>query len=209
MGHDRVLRTCLWHIAAVIVVVGIVVSATQTVPIAAGQETRPERLWDAYPLDPGQEGAERADPAPTPTAAPTRRTGSPSRATGSEGDGGVGVTPVLIGAASPSGSARASGPPAAAPCQRRAWRGAQARARSDQRAADAAREAVRRRACRGRAGATRGGVAAGRSRSAVVRFALRPRAGLAPVVRPGRARSTGSPDTSSPVSAPWWRRPAS
>ena len=99
MGHDRVLRTRWWHIAAVMVVVGIVVSAAHTVSIAAAQEPRPEKLWDAYPLDPGQEGAEPADPAPTPTAAPARRAGSPGRSAASEGDGGAVRDLALIGGA--------------------------------------------------------------------------------------------------------------
>ena len=99
MGHDRVLRTCWWHIAAVMVVVGIVVSAAHTVSIAAAQEPRPEKLWDAYPLDPGQEGTEPPDPAPTPTAAPARRSASPARSAASEGDGGTGVILALIGGA--------------------------------------------------------------------------------------------------------------
>ena len=64
--------------------------------IAAAQEPRPEELWDAYPLDPGQEGAEPADPAPTPTAAPVHRTGSPGRSAASEGDDGAVLVPALI-----------------------------------------------------------------------------------------------------------------
>ena len=99
MGHDRVLRPCWWHIAAVMVVVGIVVSAAHTVSIAAAQEPRPEKLWDAYPLDPGEGGAEPADPAPTPTAAPARRAGSPGRSAASEGDGGAVVLALIGGAA--------------------------------------------------------------------------------------------------------------
>jgi hypothetical protein len=99
MGDDPVLRTCWWHIAAVMVVVGIAVPAAHTVSIAAAQKPRPEKLWDAYPLDPGQERAEPADPAPTPTAAPVRRTGSPGRSAASEGDGGTVLVPALIGGA--------------------------------------------------------------------------------------------------------------
>ena len=98
MGHDRVLRTCSWHFAAVMIVVGIAVSAAHAVSFAAAQEPRPEELWDAYPLDPGQEGAEPADPAPTPTAAPVRGTGSPGRSAENEGDGTL-VIPALIGGA--------------------------------------------------------------------------------------------------------------
>ena len=82
------------------VLVGIVVSAAHT-SIAAAQEPRPERLWDAYPLDPGQEGAEPADPAPTPTptAAPVRDLGVPERAAVSEDDSVGAVVLALIGGA--------------------------------------------------------------------------------------------------------------
>ena len=82
------------------VVVGIVVSAAHTVSIAACARATPEKLWDAYPLDPGQEGAEPPDPAPTPTAAAVaRRSGSPARSAASEGDGGAGAILALIGGA--------------------------------------------------------------------------------------------------------------
>ena len=82
------------------VMVGIVVSAAHTVSIAAGQEPRPERLWDAYPLNPGEE-AEPPDPAPTPTAAPERRAVPAARSAGrdDDGDGDAVVTLALIGGA--------------------------------------------------------------------------------------------------------------
>jgi hypothetical protein len=99
MGDDPVLRTCWWHIAVVMVVVGIAVPAAPTVSIAAAQKPRPEKLWDAYPLDPGQEGAEPADPAPTPTASPGRPAGSPGRSAASEDEGGAVLAPALIGGA--------------------------------------------------------------------------------------------------------------
>ena len=90
------MRTRWWYIAALMVTVGI---ALLTVSIAAAQKPRPEKLWDAYPLDPEQGGAEPADPAPTPTSAPVRGTGAPSRPASSEDDGGGVLVAALIGGA--------------------------------------------------------------------------------------------------------------
>jgi len=96
IDQDRVLRASLWHIAVVLVVVGMVVPVAYPVSHASAQKTRPEKLWDAYPLDPGDKGGEQADPAPTPTAVPERGTGSPARAATSDDDGVGIVVPALI-----------------------------------------------------------------------------------------------------------------
>lgn len=87
MGDDRVLRKN-WCIAAVMVVVSVLASAAYAVSSQAAQEPSPEELWEAYPLDPGQAGAQPADPAPTPTAAPTRRTGSTAQPAAEADEGG-------------------------------------------------------------------------------------------------------------------------
>jgi hypothetical protein len=96
VGDDRLLRISWSHIAAVMVVAGVLAAPGHAVSSAAAQSTSPDKLWDAYPLEPGQKGAEPPDPAPTPTAAPQRRTGSPARAA-SQGGGGSVLVPVLVG----------------------------------------------------------------------------------------------------------------
>jgi hypothetical protein len=96
MDQDLVLHPRLWHTAVVLVVVGMAVPAAYPVSHASAQKTRPEKLWDAYPLDPGDKGGEPADPAPTPTAVPERGTGSPARPAASDDGGGDIVVPVLM-----------------------------------------------------------------------------------------------------------------
>ena len=84
------------------VVVGIVASPAHEASTAVAQSPSPEELWNAYPLDPGEEGAEPADPAPTPTVTPTptvaqeRSTGSRARSAAGDGDDGGLVAPALI-----------------------------------------------------------------------------------------------------------------
>ena len=99
MGDDRILRKSCWHIAAVMVVIGMPAAFVPAVASAAAQEPSPEELWQAYPLEPGQEGAEPADPAPTATAtvAPIRRGGSPAETAAGEGNSGGLLLPILFG----------------------------------------------------------------------------------------------------------------
>jgi hypothetical protein len=96
VGDHQVLRKNWWYIAAVMVVVSVLASAAHAVSSEAAQEPSPEELWEAYPLDPGQAGTQSADPAPTPTAAPARRTDSPAQ-TAAEADDGGPLVLVLAG----------------------------------------------------------------------------------------------------------------
>ena len=222
MGDDRVLHTRWWHIAALMVVVGLALPAAHTVSIAAAQTPRPEKLWDAYPLDPGEEGVEPADPAPTPTPAPVRRTGSPGRPVASEADGGGVLVLALIG-----GAAFVVGLSAGEVVRRRRRRAIAAQAEwskvapaqplpvpvdgaPEQEPPEAAEEPlpVPRPEGRDPVGWIAPAPPPAVPPSSPWRFAPRGGGLRRPRAR-GRARSTGSPATSSPGSAPWRRRPVS
>ncbi len=78
-------------------VAGLLASPGYTAPTAGAQTPSPEQLWDAYPLDPGDQRADPADPAPTPMAGTDRGTVPPGpQAAGEDGDSGLRI-PVLIG----------------------------------------------------------------------------------------------------------------
>lgn len=98
MSDDRSLPRPRWYLAALLTIVGVLALGGHVASMAApiAQQTNPEELWDAYPLDPGEAGSEPADPAPTPTAAATRASG---RAAATPEEGSRLSGPALIGGA--------------------------------------------------------------------------------------------------------------
>jgi hypothetical protein len=89
------------QLAAVLAGFLLLAAAGQATSIAAvaEQTPSPEQLWDAYPLQPGAAGSQPADPAPTPTAAPTRGAGRPASRPNRRDTDGTLAAVILIGAA--------------------------------------------------------------------------------------------------------------
>ena len=105
LGQDRGLRTTRRHLMAVCTAIAVLAVCGPVSPAAAAQTQKqnpsPEQLWDAYPLAPDQAGPEPSDPAPTPTAVPSRDAGRPAvQATPAPSDdsGGVPVAVIIVGA---------------------------------------------------------------------------------------------------------------
>jgi hypothetical protein len=91
-------RTRRRYLIAILVAVGVLAAAG---PAAAqtNQNPRPKKLWDAYPLAPGDETAEPADPAPTPTPVSSAAPSRPIVATAPDSGGGGLPTAVALGGA--------------------------------------------------------------------------------------------------------------
>src|SRR5215212_6168712 len=83
------------RVAAVSAAILVLAAGGHATSIAAAQSPSPEELWNAFPLKPGTARSESADPAPTPTAAPTRAAGG-SATDAAAGDGNV-TAAILIG----------------------------------------------------------------------------------------------------------------
>jgi hypothetical protein len=89
------MRASRRRVAAISAAILALAAGGHATPIAAAQTPSPEELWDAYPLKPGSAQSEPADPAPTPTAAPTRA-GSRPATPPVAAESGDDVTPAIL-----------------------------------------------------------------------------------------------------------------
>jgi hypothetical protein len=77
----------------------VLLTGAGQVAARAAQKPSPKELWQAYPLQPGSKGSEPADPAPTPTAAPTRAAAPPVVAPSARESSGTSAAAILLGGA--------------------------------------------------------------------------------------------------------------
>ena len=96
MRHHRDMRVSRRRVAAISAAILVLAVGGHATSVAAAQSPSPEELWNAYPLKPGTARSEPADPAPTPTAAPTRAA-SGSAADATAGSDGNVTAAILIG----------------------------------------------------------------------------------------------------------------